>query len=90
MGARPTSSVKSRLQIILVMLTLLALMLSSCERKKASGQQKLCLSRVPSTDPGKFVRDSQSFLNYLEREIGASIELTVPMNYATVVEAIAT
>lgn len=44
---------------------------------------------IPTTDPGKVLRESQPLLAYLEAATGAKIELTVPTNYAAVVEAIA-
>jgi len=44
---------------------------------------------VPATDPGKVIRESQPFVDYIEKETGAKVELTVPTNYAAVVEAIA-
>jgi len=44
---------------------------------------------IPSTDPGKIVRDSQPLVKYLEKETGSRIELVVPTNYAAVVEAVA-
>lgn len=47
----------------------------------------LRLSMIPTTDPGKMVRNSQPLIAYLEREIGARIDMTVPLNYAAVVEA---
>jgi phosphonate transport system substrate-binding protein len=50
---------------------------------------KLRLSMIPTTDPGKIVRESQPFIDYLERETGKKVELTVPTNYAAVVEAVA-
>lgn len=49
----------------------------------------LRVSMVPNTDPGKIVRESQPLVAYLERETGAKVELTVPTNYAAVVEAVA-
>src|SRR5262249_333093 len=45
-------------------------------------------SVIPTTDPAKMIRDSQPVVEYLERETGKHIELTVPTNYAAVVEAI--
>jgi phosphonate transport system substrate-binding protein len=55
-----------------------------------SGQRPtLRLSMIPTTDPGKVLRDSQPLVAYLEGATGAKIELTVPTNYAAVVEAIA-
>jgi phosphonate transport system substrate-binding protein len=52
-------------------------------------QQVLRLAMIPSTDPGKIVRDSQPLVKYLEKETNSRIELVVPTNYAAVVEAIA-
>ena len=47
------------------------------------------MSMIPTTDPGKVTRESQPLVAYLEQEVGAKIDLTVPTNYAAVVEAIA-
>jgi len=44
---------------------------------------------IPTTDPGKILRESQPLVAYLERETGAKVDLTVPTNYAAVVEAAA-
>lgn len=52
-------------------------------------EQTLRLAMIPSTDPGKIVRDSQPLVKYLESETQSRIELVVPTNYAAVVEAIA-
>jgi len=49
----------------------------------------LRLSMIPNTDPGKIVRENQPLTSYLEKETGAKVELSVPTNYAAVVEAIA-
>jgi phosphonate transport system substrate-binding protein len=48
----------------------------------------LRLSMIPTTDPSKVIRESQQLVEYLERETGTKIELTVPTNYAAVVEAV--
>ncbi len=55
----------------------------------ASKPKTLRLSMIPTTDPGKVIRESQPLVEYLEREVGGKIDLTVPTNYAAVVEAIA-
>src|SRR5579864_9793633 len=52
-------------------------------------EHTLRLAMIPSTDPGKIVRDSQPLVKYLEKETGSRVELVVPTNYAAVVEAIA-
>jgi phosphonate transport system substrate-binding protein len=54
-----------------------------------SPEVTLRVGMIPSTDPGKIVRDNQPLVKYLEKETGARIELVVPTNYAAVVEAIA-
>ena len=43
---------------------------------------------IPTTDPGKIVRQSQPLVEYLQRETGAAIDFTVPTSYAAVVESI--
>jgi phosphonate transport system substrate-binding protein len=65
--------------------------IAACSRTASSttGTATLRLSMIPTTDPGKIVRESAPFVSYLEKETGAKIELTVPTNYAAVVEAIA-
>lgn len=61
-----------------------------CQRGRISGSQPvLRLAMIPSTDPGKIVRESQPMVTYLEKETGCRVELVVPTNYAAVVEAIA-
>jgi phosphonate transport system substrate-binding protein len=47
----------------------------------------LRLSMIPTTDPGKMARESEPLVAYLEKATGAKVELTVPLNYAAVVEA---
>jgi phosphonate transport system substrate-binding protein len=60
-----------------------------CEGRGGAPETALRLAMIPSTDPGKIVRDSQPLVKYLEKETGSRIELVVPTNYAAVVEAIA-
>ena len=47
----------------------------------------LRLSMIPTTDPGKLARESGPLVAYLQTATGATVELTVPLNYAAVVEA---
>jgi phosphonate transport system substrate-binding protein len=49
----------------------------------------LRLSMIPTMNPGKIIRESTPFIDYLEKETGEKVELTVPTNYAAVVEAMA-
>lgn len=67
---------------------ILLLVTGGCNR--SSGREHtLRLAMIPSTDPGKIVRDSQPLVKYLEKETSSRIELVVPTNYAAVIEAIA-
>src|SRR5215470_17286891 len=69
-------------------LFMLLLAFTGCTRSRGE-RPTLRLSMIPTTDPGKIVRESQPFVDYLEQETGARVELTVPTNYAAVVEAFA-
>ena len=82
--ARPT-----RLTFVLTLVALMPSFLASCTGTKSGARPALRLSMIPTTDPGKIVRESQPFIDYLEKQTGAKIELTVPTNYAAVVEAVA-
>ena len=75
----------------LTLLTLTVLLLTSgcMSGRSRGGQPTLRLAMIPSTDPGKILRDSQPLVSYLQKEMGAQVELVVPTNYAAVVEAIA-
>jgi phosphonate transport system substrate-binding protein len=77
---------KRKLSLVFALVALVA-SLASCG--KSSKPLTLRLSLIPNTDPGRIVRESQPLVSYLERETGAKVELTVPTNYAAVVEAIA-
>jgi phosphonate transport system substrate-binding protein len=69
---------------------LLLLLGVGCKGDPSGGSEHLLrLGMIPSTDPGKIVRDSQPLVKYLEKETGSRVELVVPTNYAAVVEAIA-
>ncbi len=64
----------------------------SCSKKSSSGEasapaKTLRLSMIPTTDPGKMARESAPLVAYLEKATGAKVDLTVPLNYAAVVEA---
>ncbi len=70
---------------IVACLPLLAL---GCSHSQTDSRPSVRLSMIPTTDPGKILRDSQPFIGYLEKQTGAKVELTVPTNYAAVVEAV--
>ena len=74
----------------LCLLLLVALLALGCKGGgTTTSQPVLRLAMIPSTDPGKIMRESQPLVNYLEKETGSRVELVVPTNYAAVVEAIA-
>jgi len=80
----------SRTLSLALALTAIVLLIGSCKRgPDMAAQQRLRLTMIPTTDPGKVIRESQPLVSYLEKETGAKIELTVPTNYAAAVEAIA-
>ncbi len=68
----------------------LLLVMAGCTRGGGAGtEHPLRIAMIPTTDPGKIVRESQPLVKYLEKETGSPIELVVPTNYAAVVEAVA-
>jgi phosphonate transport system substrate-binding protein len=73
-----------------VLAVVLLLIAAGCKGGRGGASEPLLrLGMIPSTDPGKIVRNSQPLVKYLEKETGARVELVVPTNYAAVVEAIA-
>src|SRR5215467_191103 len=79
---------RDRRIVVCSALFMLLLAITGCNRSTGE-RPTLRLSMIPTTDPGKIVRESQPFVDYLEQETGARVELTVPTNYAAVVEAFA-
>lgn len=67
----------------------LMVLMTGCSHTKTNPGRLLRLSMIPTTDPGRIVRESQPFIDYLEKETAAKVELTVPTNYAAVVAAVA-
>ena len=72
---------------LLVVFAALALGCSKHGSEGSGGAKTLRLSMIPTTDPGKLARESEPLVAYLEHKTGAKVELTVPLNYAAVVEA---
>jgi phosphonate transport system substrate-binding protein len=66
---------------------LLFLLLLFCACKQRA-PQTLRVSMIPTTDPSKAIREMQPLVEYLSRRTGAKVEMTVPTNYAAVVEAL--
>src|SRR5256714_13774065 len=67
-------------------LFLLALCAASC--KNAGPAQPLRVSMIPTTDPGKATREMQPLVDHLARSTGGEVQMTIPTNYAAVVEAL--
>ena len=63
-----------------------ALLLVGCKPKPVG--TTLRISMIPTTDPGKIARQSAPLVDYLQKETGATVDLTVPTSYAAVVEAL--
>lgn len=76
-------------QVILLALAAFATLAAGCSHTAHDTRPVLRLSMIPTTDPGKIVRESQPFVAYIEKQTGTKVELTIPTNYAAVVEAIA-
>src|SRR2546423_132201 len=50
--------------------------------------QPLRVSMIPTTDPGKATREMQPLVDHLARRTGGEVQMTIPTNYAAVVEAL--
>src|SRR5262249_23913758 len=48
----------------------------------------LRVTMIPATDPSKMLRDSEPLVARLEKATGRKVKLTIPQNYAAVVEAL--
>ncbi len=81
-------ALRSKVVILYSILLIPLVLLTGCSRTNSDARPTLRLSMIPTTDPGKIVRESQPFIDYLQMNMGAKIELTVPTNYAAVVEAV--
>src|ERR1700674_4362917 len=64
---------------------LLLALLAAC---KPAAPQTLPVSMIPTTDPTKALREMQPLVDYLTQRTGAKVEITIPTNYAAVVEAL--
>jgi phosphonate transport system substrate-binding protein len=80
-----SSSAGRRLSLGVAFITVAPL--CGCSAKPA-GEATLRISMIPTTDPSKTLRDNQLFLAYWQKQTGEKPELTIPTNYAAVVEAL--
>jgi len=80
-----------RCSFLSVLLLIAAFTVFAGCKSGSSGPSKptLRLSMIPTNDPGKMLRDSDPLVSYLEKKTGAKVRMTIPTNYAAVVEAIA-
>ncbi len=65
--------------------------LASCLLLAAPGRAAdapLRVSMIPTTDPSKMLRDAEPLVARLEKATGRKVSLTIPQNYAAVVEAL--
>lgn len=67
-------------------LALVSLLLAGVPR--AADAPPLRVSMIPTTDPSKMLRDAEPLVTRLEKATGRKIKLTIPQNYAAVVEAL--
>ena len=74
-----------RLALSAAVLTLAVV--GGCNSKPA-GEARLRISMIPTTDPSKALRENQPLLAYWQKQTGLTPELTIPTNYAAVVEAL--
>jgi len=78
-----------RLRLPLSLILAGALSLAGACNPSGPASKTLRLSMIPTTDPSKMLREAEPLTTYLERETGMKVEMTIPTNYAAVVEAIA-
>src|SRR5882762_10014170 len=64
----------------------LLLCVAACKPQPAT--TTLRVSMIPTTDPSKATREMQPLVDYLGKRTGAKVEMTIPTNYAAVVEAL--
>jgi phosphonate transport system substrate-binding protein len=81
-------SIWKKRRMILGAVVLTLSVLSGCNAKPPN-DAKLRISMIPTTDPGKALRENQPLLAYWQKQTGRTPELTIPTSYAAVVEALA-
>src|SRR5882672_7481966 len=72
-----------RMRTLALLVCCLAL---ACNRSGPA--QPLRVSMIPTTDPGKATREMQPLADYLTKKTSVPVQITVPTNYAAVVEAL--
>jgi phosphonate transport system substrate-binding protein len=69
-------------------LSVLLLLCAVACKPQATATTTLRVSMIPTTDPSKAIREMQPLVDYLSNKTGAKVEMTIPTNYAAVVEAL--
>jgi len=69
-------------------LPVLVLLCAAACKPQASTTTMLRVSMIPTTDPSKATREMQPLVDYLGNRTGTKVEMTIPTNYAAVVEAL--
>ncbi len=60
----------------------------ACACGRSGPSQPLRVSMIPTTDPGRATREMQPLVDYLSKKTSTPVQITVPTNYAAVVEAL--
>jgi phosphonate transport system substrate-binding protein len=81
-------SLLNKRAVVIAVAALMSISLAGCNSKPVS-DTKLRISMIPTTDPGKALRENQPLLAYWQKQTGQTPELTIPTSYAAVVEALA-
>lgn len=87
MNRKSSVGIRPKCAIAISIVAAFSLLAMGCSYTPTDSRPLLRISMIPTTDPGKILRESKPFVDYLEKHIGAKIELTIPTNYAAVVEA---
>src|SRR5438067_8968080 len=69
-------------------LSVLLLLCAAACKPQTTTTTTLRVSMIPTTDPSKATREMQPLVDYLGKRTGANVEITIPTNYAAVVEAL--
>src|SRR3954471_10610625 len=69
-------------------MTSIAVLLVAFGCGKSTAAQQLRVSMIPTTDPGKATREMEPLAQYLSKKTGTTVQITVPTNYAAVVEVL--
>ena len=69
-------------------LSVLLLLCAAACKPQATTTTTLRVSMIPTTDPSKAIREMRPLVDYLSGKTATKVEMTIPTNYAAVVEAL--